>query len=210
MRLPWLGAAAAAMWLAAGGFASAACPGTTVLFLDNFDRLLTTWGNAAAVAMKPYDGQLIVEPPADTEWWVANSAGLYDSIDMCVTITTMIGTTPDEAKAGLVFWYVDENNFYVFELAPNGKASVWRRQRGKWLAQVEWEAAPGAQSGDGAQNELRVTTVEDKATLRVNDQEFKTINGTPPEKGQQIGIFAASPAAGPARFAFDNLKVTKP
>jgi hypothetical protein len=127
-----------------------------------------------------------------------------------VTITTVTGVTSDEAKAGLVFWYVDDNNFYVFEFAPNGKASIWRRQRGKWLPQADWAVAPGALSGDGAQNELRVTTVDDKATLYVNDQEFKTITGTPPDKGQEIGIFAASPTAGPARFAFDNLKVTKP
>jgi hypothetical protein len=209
MRLQWLGAAAVAAWIAAGGAASAACPGTTVLFLDNFDRLQSTWGDGGGV-MKPYDGQLIVEPPADTEFWAANTAGLYDSIDMCVTVTTLASVTPDEAKAGLIFWYVDDNNFYLFEMAPNGKASVWRRQRGKWLPQADWAVAPGALSGDGAQNELRVTTVDDKATLYVNDQEFKTITGTPPDKGQEIGIFAASPTAGPARFAFDNLKVTKP
>lgn len=209
MRLKWLGATAAAIWLSAGGAASAACPGTTVLFLDNFDRLQSTWGNGEGI-LKPYDGQLIAEPPAETEFWVANTAGLYDNIDMCVTVTTMAGVTPDEAKVGLIFWYVDENNFYVFEFAPNGKASIWRRQRGKWLAQADWEAAEGAIAGDNAMNELRVTAIDDKATLYVNDKEFRKITGVPPEKGQQIGLFVASPAAGPARFAFDNLKVTKP
>jgi hypothetical protein len=209
MRSSWLGAVAAAVWLAANGAAMAACPGTNVLFLDNFDRLLPTWGNGAGV-MKSYDSQLVVEPAADTEFWVANSAGLYDNVDMCVTVTTVTGVVPDEAKAGLIFWYVDDNNFYVFELAPNGKASVWRRQRGKWLAQVDWQAAEGALPGDGAMNELRVKTSDTDATVFVNDKEFKKIDGAPPEKGQQIGLFAASPSAGAARFAFDSLKVTKP
>ena len=49
-----------------------------------------------------------------------------------------------------IFWYEDVNNFYVFEIAPNGKASVWRRQRGKWLAQVDWQDAANANKGDGA------------------------------------------------------------
>ncbi len=209
MHLKWLGAVAVAIWLAAGSAALAACPGTTVLFLDNFDKLQTTWGNGGGV-IRSYDGQLLAEPPADTEFWAANTAGLYDNIDMCVTVTTLAGVTPDEAKVGLIFWYVDDNNFYVFELAPNGKASVWRRQRGKWLAQVDWESAPGAIAGDNAMNELRVTTVEGDATFYVNDKEFKKVTGVPPEKGQQIGIFVASPAGGPARFVFDNLKVTKP
>jgi len=59
-------------------------------------------------------------------------------------------------------------------------------------------------------NELRVKTSDTDATVFVNDKEFKKIDGAPPEKGQQIGLFAASPSAGAARFAFDSLKVTKP
>ena len=80
--------------------------------------------------------------------------------------------------------------------APNGKASVWRRQRGKWLAQVDWQDAEGAPPGDGAINELRVKTSDTDATFYLNDKEFKKIEGTPPDKGQQIGIFAASPLGG--------------
>jgi hypothetical protein len=209
MRLPWLGTAALAIWLVTGGVAAAACSGATVLFQDNFDSLQPSWGDASDW-FKVENGQLVISPRADDTIWVANSAGLYDDVDLCATLTTVTGVTPDEAKAGLIFWYVDVNNFYVFELAPNGKASVWRRQRGKWLAQVKWTDAPGAVQGDGAVNDLQVTTVGGEASFFVNGQEFKKVTGSPPENGQGIGVFAGSPAAGPARFAFDNLKVTKP
>jgi len=199
----------ALVWLSAGEGALAACQGTTILFQDSFDRLQPTWGETTD-SFKVVNSQLVVSPAPDTYFWSGNSANLYDDIDMCVTMTTIAGVEPTESKAGLVFWYVDVNNFYVFELAPNGKASVWRRQRGKWLAQVNWKAVEGANIGDGAINELRVTTIGSQATFYVNGTEFEQLTGSPPDNGQQVGVFAASPPSAAASFGFDNLKVTKP
>lgn len=200
---------AVGVWFALGSAALAICPGTDVLLLDNFDRMEPTWGEPDE-AFKVVNGQLVLAPKPDQYYWRANSASVYDDIDMCATMTTIAGVVPEDAKAGLVFWYVDVNNFYVFELAPNGKASVWRRQRGKWLKQVDWQDAKGANSGDGAINELRVTTAGSQATFYVNGNEFKQLTGSPPDNGQEIGIFAASPETGAASFGFDNFKVTKP
>jgi len=200
--------AALAMVVSAGP-AFAVCTGASVLFEDRFDQFRTTWGDASA-NVKVENGRMILTPSSGTYAWIANAAGLYDDIDMCVTVTTVAGIDPVDAKAGVIFWYEDVNNFYVFEIAPNGKASVWRRQRGKWLAQVKWTDAAGANKGDGGINELRVTTVAGDATLYVNGTEFKKVIGSPPDKGQEIGLLVASPDQGAASFAFDDLKVTKP
>ena len=208
MRGIWLGAAALLL-LASGSAAFATCEGTTVLFEDRFDALQPTWG-APTDSFKAEGGRLVVAPEPDSYFWANNRASLYDDIDMCVTMTTITGMDPEDAKAGLLFWYVDANNFYVLEFAPNGKASVWRRQRGKWLEQVEWQDVEGANSGDGAVNELRVVTKGDQAVLYINGSEFAEFDGVAPDNGQQIGVFATSPEAGVARFAFDDLKVTRP
>lgn len=208
MRVPSI-AIAAAFWCACGSVA-AACQGATILFQDSFERLQPTWGEGSD-SFKVAESQLEITPPADSYYWTANSANLYDDVDMCVTMTTLEAGDPVEAKAGLIFWYADVNNFYVFELAPNGMASVWRRQRGKWLAQVDWREAKGANKGDDAINELRVATVGSDATFYINGNEFERLEeGSPPENGQQVGLFAASPPSGVARFGFDNLKITKP
>lgn len=202
-------ALAAALLVAGVLPAAAVCPGLDVLVEDRFDTLQPTWGEARD-GVKAADGALVLSPPAGTELWVVNNAGLYDDIDMCVTITTVTGVDETEARAGPIFWYEDVNNFYVFEIAPNGRASVWRRQRGKWLAQIEWKRAEGANGGDGGVNELRVTTDGNEATFSVNGTAFDTLTGSPPENGQQIGLFAGSPDAGDAVFSFDGLRVTKP
>lgn len=200
---------ATVLLVAAHGPAAAVCPGLDVLFQDQFTSLQPTWGDATP-AIRIENGQLVLNPPVGTYTWAANSAGVYDDVDMCVTMTTVTSIDPTEAKAGPIFWYQDVNNFYVFELAPNGKASVWRRQRGRWLAQVNWQDVPSANKGDAATNELRVTTVGDDATFYVNGTEFKKISGSAPENGQQIGLFAGSPDKDAAVFAFDDLKATKP
>lgn len=200
----------AALLLAAGiAPAAAVCPGLDVLVQDQFDTLAPTWGQARE-GLRIDNGQLVISPPAGTESWVVNNAGFYDDIDMCVTITTVTGVEATEARAGPIFWYQDVNNFYVFEIAPNGNASVWRRQRGRWLAQIEWRDADGANEGDAGVNELRVTTAGTEATFFVNGTEFGTLTGSPPEDGQQIGLFAGSPDGGDAIFSFDGLRVTKP
>jgi hypothetical protein len=200
---------AAAISFAGLGPAAAVCPGIDVLFQDSFETLQPTWGQPTTTA-KVENGQLVMTPAVGTYVWLTNSAGVYDDVDMCVNVTTVTGVDATEAKAGPIFWYTDVNNFYVFEIAPNGKASVWRRQRGKWLAQVNWQDVETANKGDGATNELRVTTAGDDATFYVNGTEFKKVSGSAPDNGQQIGLFAGSPDKDAATFAFDDLKLTKP
>jgi len=203
-----IGLAALALASVAGP-AGAVCPGLDVLYADGFEQLRPTWAVPAG-AVRAENGQLIISPASGTYEWAASSAALYDDIDMCVTVTTVLSVEPLDAVAGLVFWYDDVNNFYVFEVSPAGTASVWRRQRGKWLEQVGWREVDTANVGDGASNELRVTTVADRATFYLNGSEFETLAGSPPERGQQIGLLAVSPEQGAARFAFDDLKVTAP
>jgi hypothetical protein len=168
-----------------------------------------TWGEPTE-SFKVANGQLVVSPDPDTYFWVSNRASLYDDIDMCAAMTTVAGVNPEDSKAGLLFWYIDPNNFYVLEFSPNGKASVWRRQRGKWLEQVDWKDVEGANKGDGATNELRIVTKGNQAALYINETKFADFTGMAPDNGQQIGVFATSPEEGAAHYAFDNLKVTRP
>lgn len=200
---------AALLLLVSGSAALATCQGRVVLFEDRFERLQPTWGEVDD-SFRTEGGKLVVAPEPATYLWRTNQASLYDDVDLCVAITTIEGVEPEESKAGLIFWYVDENNFYVFEYAPNGKASVWRRQRGRWLEQVAWRDVEGANQGDDAANELRAVTRGDRATLYFNGEEFAEFDGVRPAEGQQVGIFVASPEAGTARFAFDNFRVTRP
>lgn len=202
-------ALAAALLVAGLSPAAAVCPGLDVLLQDQFEVLQPTWSGAGS-AVQVDQGRLVMSPPAGTEAWIVSNAALHDDIDMCVTVTTVAGIDPETARVGAIFWYDDVNNFYVFEIAPNGKASVWRRQRGRWLAQIDWRDAAGANKDDEGVNELRVTTVGNDATFYVNGTEFGTLEGEAPPDGQQVGLYAGSPDDDAATFAFDGLRMTTP
>ncbi|MHA1157732.1 MAG: hypothetical protein ACTSP2_03145 [Alphaproteobacteria bacterium] len=208
MRGVRLGAAAIIL-MGTIGAAEAVCPGLDILLEDEFEQLASPWG-APDGQFLVEDGSLVVTPGSGTDYWREHAGGVYDDIDMCLTVTVRRGIDPTEAKAGVIFWYQDVNNFYVLQIAPNRMASVWRRQRGKWLEQLPWQRVEVANAGDGGVNELRVTTVDDMATFFVNGSNIGEVAGTPPDPGQQIGIFASSPVKGRAIFSFDSLRLTRP
>jgi len=205
------GAIAAALCVLVGASGADACQGKKVLFEDHFDgnQLQSTW-DASSKEVKLEEGRMVVSTQADWALWVPNTAGLYDDIDMCVDVTTVEAVDPTTNYVGLVFWYTDDKNFYTVEIDAGGDASIWRKQRDKWLAQVGWTKDTDVHPGDGATNQLRIVTKGHAATFYINGVKFKEITGQPPENGQEIGVIAYSPKKGAATYAFANVEVTQP
>jgi hypothetical protein len=114
-----------------------------------------------------------------------------------------------DSYAGLIFWGVDKDNYYSLLITADGYASVFRRQKGRALSQVDWTEFDGIKKGGDAVNQLRVVTKGNEATLYVNGKQFQTITGQPPEDGWQFGVRAASPKNSKAIYGFDNIKVTE-
>ena len=203
------GAIATAVLLLIGAGAAQACDGKKVLFEDQFNELQSTWG-ASPDAVKLEDGRMVVSSKANRSVWLPNTAAVYDDIDMCVDVTTVEAVDPKTNSVGLIFWYADDKDFYAVETDASGNASIWRQQRGKWLKQVAWTKVPSLHVGDGATNQLRLVTKGSLATIYMNGEKFRDVNGQPPDKGQEIGVIAYSPKKGPATYAFANVKVTQP
>ena len=101
---------------------------------------------------------------------VHNTAGVYDDIDFCVTATAVSGDKLENAAYGVMFWYVDSNNYYAVEIDTNGKAAIYRSQRDNWLPQVRWQDTDSVKKGAGEANQIRVVTLGNKATVYINGQ----------------------------------------
>lgn len=201
-------AAGLACFLASGGAAMAACKATPEsLFEDQFDKLDDAWGNFENYDVE--DGKLVIHPPAGYNTSTINNSSLYDEVDTCVEMSAE--TPVQEGSCGsIIFWAVDYDNYYSFQVSTEGQASFWRRQRGRWLSQVSWRDAPGVEKGATVINELRVITSGKTAKLYVNGQLFKEVKGQPPKDGSLIGLLACSPNEASARITFDNLVVNAP
>jgi regulation of enolase protein 1 (concanavalin A-like superfamily) len=187
------------------GAVSAGCqPVENPLFADKFDTLEASWGNFQNY--KVDKGELLITPPAGYNTATLNTASLYDDIDMCVEMKVRAPIT--EGTCGsLIIWAVDFDNYYSFQISTEGQASFWRRQRGKWLNQIAWQAADGINTGNGAVNVLRVTTESSVARLFINGNLFKEVRGQPPTGGQEIGLLACAPNKVASAVSFDNLTV---
>ena len=79
------------------------------------------------------------------------------------------------------------------------------------LHNAMWPGLVGKGHDPGQEPPLSLERMLDlTAAASVNGQKFEELEGSPPDNGQQIGVFAASPPTGVAAFGFDNLTVTKP
>jgi hypothetical protein len=207
MRIFSLALAAGLAAFVGGGDAMAACKASPdSLFEDQFATLDETWGR-----FENYDvegDKLVIKPPAGFNTSTINNSSLYDEVDVCVEMTA---AAPAEGDCGgVIFWAVDYDNYYAFEISTSGQASFWRRQRGRWLSQVSWQNAQGIEKDAGVVNEVRVVTKGKTAKVFVNGTLFKEVKGQPPKDGSQIGLLACSPSDASVHIAFDNLVVDTP
>lgn len=202
-----LGAAAVGFVVLAGSGTAQACGSGKVLFEDSFDTLQTTWGKQDEELMVD-NGQLIMKPKENFTFWAPNSAAVYDDVDVCAEVTSVEVANPGNSFVGLVFWYADDKNFYTLEIDADGYASIWRRQNGRWLSQVDWVQTDSLKSGVGSTNELRVVTKGRVASYYLNGQLFSEAMGLPPD-GQQVGTIASSPKDSVATYSFADFKVSE-
>lgn len=206
MRLTGL-ALIVALTMAPG--AAAACQGSQTLFEDTFETIEPTWGGADDAFFLD-DGRLTIMPGYDEYYSALNTMGTYQDMDLCATLSPIKADPEGNSFAGLMFWAIDYDNYYYVVITAEQSIGVFRRQRGRVLPQLRWARFDALQPGNGVENELRVVTVGNTATIYVNGQRYGAIKGQPPADGQQIGVRATSPRNDRAVWAIDNVKVTTP
>lgn len=203
-----LSAAAVALAFLTGSGTAEACGTGKVLFEDSFETLQSTWGKPDEELMVE-NGSLLMKPKENFTFWAPNTASIYDDVDVCAEVTNVEVSNPGNSFVGLVFWYEDDKNFYTLEIDADGYASIWRRQNGRWLSQVDWIQTDSLKAGIGATNELRVATKGKMASYYLNGKLFREVMGLPPDGGQQVGTIASSPKETVATYSFADFKVSE-
>jgi hypothetical protein len=183
-----------------------ACKGPNVVFADSFAEADPGWGTNDQLVIGSNRAQLKSQPGGVAGSFYTGS--FFDDADICIDVTSPAARNPAEVNAGLVFWADDWDNFYMFQITPDGQASIYRSQKGKTIFPVSWRKADAVKPGANAVNTLRLTLKGGNGTAYVNDKQFVAFKGMPPKGGSLIGLFSASENGAVNIWSFSNLKIT--
>lgn len=127
-----------------------------------------------------------------------------------------VGTLRDESSRssayGIIFNYLDDNNYNVFAVDGVGRFSIWRRDTGVWreLRSIEEQWTPNdAVNPRGESNWLTITYSSSQLTGFVNNVPVvELILDTQQQWMGSIGIYTATPEQGIADVVIDSYQMT--
>jgi len=190
----------------------AACSAPSALtplpYADDFSSPAGGWKtvNDPAIQIQYRDGALRFQIDAlDQIAWSVPPDKRFGDFTLEVEAAQLGG--PDDNSYGVLARYVDDRNFYRFDISGDGYFAVNKRKDGRWLTLQDWTASPAIQPGR-AVNRLKLTARGSTFTFIVNDQTLTTFTDADFPQGS-IGLTAGTlfDNAG-VQIAFDNLSVT--
>jgi hypothetical protein len=177
-----------------------------VLYEDNFERLDPGWGESTEL-VSVHDGHLEIRPKMGTSQAVQHQGIVVE--DGCVSVTVKLVRDDGRVQAsGLIFWGTDYQSYYVVDITPDGRYAVTRWAKGRWLYPVSYRRTEAVKRDYNQENEIRVMTKGNIATVFINGTEVISIKGQPPKGGGLIGLYAESGAGEPTVADFSHLKIT--
>ena len=180
-----------------------------VLFEDKFTSLDPSWG-APGPIMDVKEGKLIITPGKDTSQTILNQANVLPNDMEGSFAMTFVKAPAPSWGSGLVFWAKDYNEYYAVLVNAEGWFAVQRLVAGRYLLPVAWREFDAIKKGEGAENQVKVATKGNKATISINGKEAISLSGQPPEGGSLIGFKVASGPEGANSVAFSNFQVVQP
>ncbi len=179
-----------------------------VLFEDKFATLDPSWGVPSA-NLSAKDGKLIINVDQQLQYFLNQAIVLPNDLEANYTVAFVKAGVPNSGS-GLIFWAKDQNDFYCLLTNALGRFAVQRLTSGRWLVPVAWSDAPPLKKGEGAENQVKVVTKGNQATIFINDKEVVSFAGQPPEGGSMIGFLVAGAPGGSNSVAFSSFQVVQP
>jgi hypothetical protein len=206
MRRSIVAVAIAALPLMLPGTALA-CSGDKVLLAEDFSFPDAAWGEGDKnFAIK--DGAVTIRADLQKGYKTLNNAFLFEDADICVTVTAVEVSKPEDSAAGLAFWAKDFKNAHFLLLASNGYVKVGRLVNGSWVnPPFDWSQSDAVRQGVNQPNRLRLTIKGQSLAIEVNGKSIVRLQGQSPGAPALIGLYGES-SDKIDTWKFDDLKVT--
>ncbi|MFZ5449204.1 MAG: hypothetical protein ACOZFS_11270 [Thermodesulfobacteriota bacterium] len=185
------------------------CLAAKVVFEDRFATLDPAWGATAAV-MNVKDGKLLITPAKNTTQTIINQSAMLPNDMEAVCAMTFIQAQAPTWGSGLVFWAKDYDEYYAFLINAQGWFGVQRHVANRYLLPVTWRESDAIKAGEGVENQFKIVTKGNQATVFINGKEVVSFQGQPPQGGSLIGFKTASGTDGTNTVAFANLLISIP
>ena len=177
------------------------------ILFDEFDDPTSGWDEKSNSerAQGYRDGAYFINVTT-TDWIVWDTPGY--NVDDFVFRVDVVQPAGDEGNAyGVLFRYVDSDNFYRFGITGGGLFSLFMQQQDEWITLVDWRQSAYL-NPLGELNRLKVICQGDQITLYANDHELVNVTEDTFARGD-IGLFAAAYDVPEVEAVFDNLWVVE-
>ncbi|HHJ06152.1 MAG TPA: hypothetical protein ENK24_01480, partial [Anaerolineae bacterium] len=137
-------------------------------------------------------------------WGLANR----NAADFDVEVEATLEGGGEANTYGLIFRYVDPNNYYRFDVSGDGYFLLTKFHDEEWTTLVDWTQSDALNQGQ-ATNVLKISAFGPKITIYANGQELARVSDGDFLQGN-FGFFASTFADPHIWVSFDNLKLWGP
>lgn len=123
--------------------------------------------------------------------------------DFYLEVDTFHVDGPLDNEFGVIFRYIDAQNFYLFAGSHDGYYTLQKMVDGEWDDLIAWTPSGAIQVGADAQNQLALLVEENHFTLLINGDQVATVEDNTFERGY-IALAAGSFDEGDVIIAFDD------
>jgi hypothetical protein len=190
---------------------AATCDGQkgTVIFEDTFADDSGGWASDVNAKFGA-DGMVLHLRSDWTYWAFLNTTFNASDGDYCAEVIVPKAAGADNVTtAGLVFWAVDFDNFYMWTVDSGGASGLYRKASGKWTTVASGLTAPKAPAAAGSIAALRVQASGNLIVASVNGIELKKVRAPMPAGDLRFGFYIDASPNNPAPGANYNIKRLK-
>ena len=137
-------------------------------------------------------------------WGLANR----NAADFEMEVEATSQTADTGITYGIIFRYVDDNNYYRFDISPDGFFLLTKFENGEWHTLVDWTASDAINTGQTT-NVLKVSAFGNEIAVFANGQELARITDDSFSSGN-FGFFTSTFDSDHSWVSFDNLKLWAP
>ncbi|HEY83983.1 MAG TPA: FHA domain-containing protein [Chloroflexi bacterium] len=137
-------------------------------------------------------------------WGLANR----NAADFEVEVEATLEDGGEANTYGLIFRYVDQNNYYRFDVSGDGYFLLTKFHNEEWATLVDWTQSDALNQGQ-ATNVLKISAFGPEIIIYANGQELARVSDGDFSQGN-FGFFASTFTDSHIWVSFDNLKLWGP